>query len=326
MENLKKNVYRPSGKITDFMIFSVILTLLMLIVGELLSGIVGARLGVEHHLAAVFGDKDVGFFLNLYLSFWGIWIVFFIIISVFKNNRPMWKCLSLRKGVDTFPVLLAGLLLGFGSNGFCILMSCILGDIKLSFYRFDPVLLISFILVVLVQSGAEEVLTRCYMYQKLRRRYRHPAVAIVGNALFFMALHLFNPGISVRAILDLVLTGIIFSLIVYYYGSLWCAILFHLSWNFTQSIAFGLPNSGLVSKYSLFKLEAASARDGLFYTVNFGVEGSYGSIAILAVIAVVILFINRGRGEKADIWEQMEIDSAEAARRKAEARLQEERK
>ena len=212
--------------------------------------------------------------------------------------------------------------MGFGTNGFCILMSFLLGDIKLSFNSFDPLLFFSFLLAVLIQSGGEEILDRCYLYQKLRRRYRSPLVAILGNSLFFMGLHLFNNGISILAIVDLFLTGILFSMFVYYYDSLWCAILFHTCWNFSQSIAFGLPNSGLVSKYSLFRLDAASARNGFFYTVDFGVEGSWGSVLIQAAVIAAILLLNRGRGEKEDLWKQMEIESveAEAARQKAEVR------
>ena len=76
----------------------------------------------------------------------------------------------------------------------------------------------------------------------------------------------------------------------------------HTGWNFTQSILFGLPNSGVVSAYSVFRLDAASARDGFFYTVNFGVEGSLGSVIILGAVAALILYLNRGKGEKADFW------------------------
>ena len=69
-----------------------------------------------------------------------------------------------------------------------------------------------------------------------------------------------------------------------------------------EGALFGLPNSGIVSEYSLFKLEAASAENGLFYTVNFGVEGSVGAILLLSLLAAAILVINRGRGEKNDAW------------------------
>ena len=68
-----------------------------------------------------------------------------------------------------------------------------------------------------------------------------------------------------------------------------------------------------MSEYSLFRLDAASARNGFFYTVDFGVEGSPGAIVVLAVLMIAILLLNRGRGERRDLWKQMEMESAEAA-------------
>ena len=322
IEKIKKTAYRPSGKITDFLIIAFLLSFLVFLLGDFIA-ILGYRLfDISGHLVRIIQDEDIVSFFQMYLDFWGVWAAFFLVISVFKNNRPMWKCLSFRRSGNSAPAILAGILLGFGTNGFCILMSFLLGDIKLSFNSFDPLLFFSFLLAVLIQSGGEEILDRCYLYQKLRRRYRSPLVAILGNSLFFMGLHLFNNGISILAIVDLFLTGILFSMFVYYYDSLWCAILFHTCWNFSQSIAFGLPNSGLVSKYSLFRLDAASARNGFFYTVDFGVEGSWGSVLIQAAVIAAILLLNRGRGEKEDLWKQMEIESVEAeeARQKAEVR------
>ena len=108
------------------------------------------------------------------------------------------------------------------------------------------------------------------------------------------------------------LFGVLASLIVYYWDSLWAAIWMHTAWNFSQSIVFGLPNSGIVSKYSVFKLEAASARDGIFYNTSFGVEGSKGANAIMAgiIVAVLLYGLITKRGEKADHWEEMEARDA----------------
>ena len=100
-------------------------------------------------------------------------------------------------------------------------------------------------------------------------------------------------------------------MMVYYYNNLWGAMAFHAAWNFTQNLIFGLPNSGIVSEYSIFALEAASARDGLFYNVNFGVEGSVGACALLAVIAVAIFVINRNRPEANDIWAESDRQTEE---------------
>ena len=173
-----------------------------------------------------------------------------------------------------------------------------------------------FIAAIFIQSGAEELMDRYYLYEKLRRRYASPLVAILVNSLVFMLLHIPNPGFTAKAGSQIFLIGVIFSLLVYYYDSLWAAIWFHTFWNFTQNIIFGLPNSGIVSEYSIFKLEAVTAQSGLFYDVKFGVEGSIGSSLVLMVILIAIILMNRNKPEKSDVWAQAE---EKAAARAAEA-------
>lgn len=298
-----KLLTRETGKWTDIVPIAIVFSLLIVLFATIPAGLLHKALHIKALLTMLAGgDEAVAQFLEDYLSFDGVWIFFLLIMLLFKSNRPMMKALAYRKETNNVKGALIGLLLGFGTNGICILLSCLTGDIKLSFNGFKPVLLIAFLIAVCVQSGAEELTDRCYLYQKLRRGYRNPWIAILVNAAVFSAMHLFNPGITVLSVIDICLSGLIFSLFVYYYDCWWAAVMMHTGWNFTQSILFGLPNSGIVSAYSLFKLDAASARDGIFYTVNFGVEGSLGSVIILAAVAGIILYLNRGKGEKADFW------------------------
>jgi hypothetical protein len=132
-------------------------------------------------------------------------------------------------------------------------------------------------------------------------------------------MHMGNPGFTATAGSQIFLAGVIWSLIVYYYDSIWVAFWFHAAWNYTQNIIFGLPNSGIISEYSIFKLEAASARNGLFYNVNFGVEGSIGSSLILLVMIIVLIVINRGKPEKRDYWAEAEKAAAEKSKMIASA-------
>ena len=92
----------------------------------------------------------------------------------------------------------------------------------------------------------------------------------------------------------------------------------HTAWNYTQNIIFGLPNSGIVSSYSVFKLDAASARDGLFYSTSFGVEGSIGANVIIGAVILIVLIaaLVRKRGEKVDLWEDLENEIAVKGREK----------
>lgn len=317
MDALKEKHLRPGRRITDQFLIATALTAVILGVsvfifpiGAFLRGFFVTLLG---------GDHDAAAFLKDYFDFIGIWIGLFLVVIIVKGNRPMLKAAKycsprLRGGAEgaagrrgnragnNFPGLLIGLALGFGCNGFCILMSVLAGDIHIEYSRFKLVPFAAFLICVFIQSTAEELADRWYLYQKLRRRYKAPWIAIFVNAFVFMAMHIPNPGISFLALLQILVVGIVFSLFVYYYNGLWIAAAFHTGWNFTQSILFGLPNSGIVSAYSVFRLDAASATNGLFYNVNFGVEGSVGAVTILIILGLVIFMKNRGRGEHTDVW------------------------
>ena len=313
-EKSRKSFLRACASWTDIFVIAAMLSVLMMIFGELLTLILdrwvihAPQIGMN-----LLGDGDSVEFLLQYFDFYGIWIAFMLVILLFKSNWPMWKAFLYNGHGNNLKAIPAGILLGFGMNGFCILMSVIMGDIKLSFSGFDPKLFFIFLFCVLIQSGAEEIIDRCYLYQKLRRRYRWPAIAVLVNALVFMALHIMgNPGVTKLGLLQVFLIGVLFSLIVYYWDSLWTVIWAHTAWNFSQSIVFGLPNSGIVSKYSVFKLEAASARDGIFYNTSFGVEGSMGANVMIAAAIVIVLVYGlvTKRGEKMDHWAEAEIRDA----------------
>ena len=307
-EPAKKGWRRASGKWTDILPIAVVLSIGLMVLGEVLKGILFAYTPVAAWLGSFSADEGVTTFLSMYFEFIGIWIAFILLITIFRSNWPMWKAFFYNGHGNNIRSILVGILLGGGMNGFCILMSVLQGDIKLSFNAFEPTIFFAFLLCVFIQSGAEEIVDRCYLYQKLRRRYRWPAIAVLVNSLVFAALHLGNPGVTPLGILQVFEIGVLFSLIVYYFDSLWTAIWAHTAWNFSQSIVFGLPNSGIVSAYSVFKLEAASARDGIFYNTGFGVEGSIGANIVIgaAIVIVLIAGLLRGRGERVDLWTRLE--------------------
>ena len=320
MKEFIEKVTRPCRKPSDFFLLASLLSVIVLIIGEIISEAVFSFLNVQSRLIAWLGSDNLGTFLSQYLGTFGVWVAFLLVAVIFRKNRTMLKCIAPNRNGNNLKGILAGLLLGFGTNGFCVLVSWLMGDIKLSYNGIDIVVLLAFLAAVFIQSSSEEVIDRCYLYQKLRRRYKSPLVAILINSLVFMALHIGNPGFTAVAGSQIFLVGVVFSLLVYYYDSLWAAFWFHTAWNYTQNIIFGLPNSGIVSEYSIFKLEAASARNGLFYNVNFGVEGSIGSSLVLLVLIVIIIIINRNKPEKRDYWAEAEAKAIEEREMMASAK------
>ena len=313
MREFINRITRPCRKITDNIIIATVLSLVIMVLGSILSGIILNLTGFRTFLSNYLQNDNLEMFLSSYLEFIGIWIAVLLFTAVPKSNRPMLKSFWYNRNGNNLKGIIAGILLGFGTNSFCVLMSWLSGNIKFSYYGFEPVILLMFIAAIFIQSGAEELMDRYYLYEKLRRRYASPLVAILVNSLVFMLLHIPNPGFTAKAGSQIFLIGVIFSLLVYYYDSLWAAIWFHTTWNFTQNIIFGLPNSGIVSEYSIFKLEAVTAQSGLFYDVKFGVEGSIGSSLVLLVILIAIILMNRNKPEKSDVWAQAEEKTAAKA-------------
>ena len=301
---LQKKILRPYGKWLDIILLAWVLTFLLMTAGQELGHLVLKIPAADSALDSLTGDADTTAFLNMYLDFFGIWIVGLAVFFCYRPDRPMFKAIGHNRRGNTLRMGLLGLLIGFGLNGLCILLSVISGDIKLTFQGMDPLLLAVFLAAVLIQSSGEELVNRCFLYQKLRRRYRHPAVAILGNSLLFGIIHMTNPGASLGGLLQVIIAGLLFSLIIYYYGSFWAACGFHTGWNFTQSILFGLPNSGYVSNASVFRLDAASATDGPFYTVGFGVESSPGAIILMGILCVVAIVIGRRMNQREDLWRE----------------------
>ncbi len=214
------------------------------------------------------------------------------------EDKSLWSADSLPQQGNSLKALAGGIGLGFLFNGTCALAAFLHGDVvwtvnPLMAEPINALWVVPIFLAVIVQSGQEEITCRGYVYHRLRVRLHHPLIPIVGNSVFFAALHLANPGVNFLGMYSLVATGIFMSMIIYYYGSMWFVIGFHAMWNFTQSILLGLPNSGIVLEYSVLKLDAASATNSFAYNTGFGIEGTILADLILTVGCIVVYMINR---------------------------------
>ena len=269
-----------------------LISLALLLAGQILGDLAMNALAVSLKIS-----DAATLFLFQYLSFIGIDLL--VLLYTFLCERPIFRSFGLRAenggSGNNGKMFALGLLVGFAMNAFCILVAWLNGDIVLSVGSFRPLYLLAGIVCVCVQSGAEELMTRGYMLGALRDRY--PLwLAVAVNSLFFGALHLFNNGITVLSFLNVAGFGLAMSIAMVRLESLWFCIAVHTAWNFSQSIFFGLPNSGIVSEGSFLHLEAA--RDSVLYSANFGVEGAIPTTLIyLAMILAVLLLCRRKQAE-----------------------------
>lgn len=242
-------------------------------------------------------------FFGIYFRFISYWFIFVLFCLLSRKSRPVLKALGKDLKGNTPKMFGLGLLIGGGMNLLCATAAMLNGDIHITFDSIPVIPLLGLFLAVMIQSGAEEMICRGFLYQKLRRGYVLPIVAILGNTFYFSALHISNSGISPLALISLSLSAIKYSLMVYYFDSLWVVIGAHTAWNYMQNIILGLPNSGLLSDYSIFKLEAASARSSLVYSAEFGIEASVFACLLQIIAAAAVIYWGRKhRTEPTDIW------------------------
>ena len=232
----------------------------------------------------------------MYILFIYIWIVVFFVIFIFKNNHYIIDKITTKSKGNNIAYLFLGLLIGLVLNGFCALIAMINGDFTLRFSQFEIFPAIGLLFAVFVQSSAEELLCRGFMYQRLLKSTNSPAFAIIFNSLFFAALHLFNNGMSILPFYCILIFGVFASMLVYYFDSLWMVMGLHAMWNFTQSILFGLPNSGINVPYSIFKI-GGSVKGSFAYNPTFGLEGTILS-SVLMTICCLALYLWKSKKNK----------------------------
>ena len=237
-------------------------------------------------------SKKYAFWYTLkeYAMFITMWIAVMGAIYICKKNRYMINEIKKNERGNNDRYLGIGLLAGFVLNMISAVTALLHGDITIHFKEFNFIAVFILFLAVFVQSSAEEVLCRGFIYQRLLKGTGNPYLAVFLNSLFFAAVHLLNDGMSILAFYDLIITGIFFSLIVYYFDSLWMAMGIHTTWNFTQSILLGLPNSGTSFPYSVFVLENSVSQPSFAYNTEFGLEGTILSSIIMTVCCIGLFY------------------------------------
>lgn len=147
------------------------------------------------------------------------------------------------------------------------------------------------ILLFIIVAINEEVMCRGYIYNTLNQMGRPWLSACISSGIF-AALHLTNPNVSLFAVLNIFLVGILFCYMVMKTNNLWMAIGFHFTWNYFQGNVFGFPVSGLTGMQSLY--EISYIKENIFTGGFFGPEaGILASIVLVINIGLVWLFFTK---------------------------------
>lgn len=275
---------------TDNWLFYVIMTLLMTLVGISFGKIfVGLPVSVILHLISGFYPSLTEEVIEVIVdncSFVFIFILLMIICKIFykKNLRELF----LKKEKERFKWLLMGIFGGFILSFLCIIIAILFGKISVSYQGVDVLILLLTFISCCIQSSIEELLFRGFLLEGMKKRYS-TSFSIIISGLLFSILHILNPAITLLAIIDISIVGIVFAYLKEKYDSLNLVIGMHLMWNFTEEIIFGSPNSGIIFQKPIFMITAST--NSIFYNQQFGIESTIQTFGLYMIIFIVISLV-----------------------------------
>ncbi len=237
---------------------------------------------------------------NMIELFGFIFITIAVILFAKKIYKSSWYEIGfVRRGAAREFVI--GIALGGAVFTACVIILFLFKGVKIENFNFTPVLLLQFIPLLLawcVQSNAEEVLSRGFLFFAVSRK-SNIYIGIIVSSGFFAAMHLGNEGMGILPILDLSLFGIFAALYMVKRGNIWAPSGFHAGWNCFQGNVFAFPVSGSDAGEAF--IEVSTHGPDWLSGGAFGVEGSIVSILVQTVIILKfvydIFFKNKGRLE-----------------------------
>lgn len=141
------------------------------------------------------------------------------------------------------------------------------------------------LLVWIAGAMIEEACFRGYPFMQLARTWSFWPAALFSS-LIFAAIHVDRTANPVCTAAFTALVGLTLCYSVQRLGAIWFAIAFHMSWNFLQSFAFGVRNSGNPPPafVSCWRFEGP----GWITGGSVGPEGSVVAVAAMALTLVLL--------------------------------------
>ena len=236
-------------------------------------------------------ESDPLMLLMLFSNAAMIFLTILFCVTLQKRTAASMGFVRKKAGLHYLAGAGAGLLLFGGA----VLINVLTGSMTVDGISpgFSPLLFLLFLVGFGIQGMAEEVLCRGYFMVSIGRRYP-VAAAVFLNSIVFSLLHILNPGVSLLAVINILLVGIVLSLYFLRTGNIWGVGALHSVWNFVQGNVFGMEVSGMDFSCSLFTSSTDPARS--FWNGGaFGPEGGF-SVTIVMVIAILLLLFFKKRG------------------------------
>ena len=208
--------------------------------------------------------------------------VFAFWVGVIQKKSISFLGIRKEKAVRNY---LIGMGIGFLMFAVAVGICLISGAAKIEFNSFRWSYILLFFFGFMIQGLEEEILMRGYLLGSFKGTMpRFQAVFL--SSILFSLLHMENEGVSVLALINIVLFGIFAGYYFIRTNSIWGVAAIHTVWNFAQGNIFGCSVSGLTAYDSIFKTILTEGRD----STHGGVFGPEGGLAV-TIVLVTALFI-----------------------------------
>ena len=206
--------------------------------------------------------------------------------------------------------LLCGFFVAAAIYAIGYIVSLIAGWIRIDGVHFDPsYLLLQFLFYIMV-AVMEESMMRGFVLGHMLDVGMNKFLALFISAFIFACLHLGNPNVTIFAIVNLILAGILLGATYIYTRNLWFPISLHLFWNFIQGPILGYDVSGTGAKNTLVKLGISD--NTLMNGGDFGFEASLPcTILMIIAIGLIICYFEtkKVKHEEASVfWDDLSND------------------
>ncbi|MFS9449534.1 CPBP family intramembrane metalloprotease [Streptococcus cristatus] len=229
----------------------------------------------------VFGHYNIFFQLG---SFFFMALLVFLWVK-FREKRAFSSLGFFKEG--WLKELGRGFLIGAVQFSLVVVLLLVTGTGSLKFGQVNLQSLIFVLAIIpfwILQGGTEELVTRGWLFPAVSAKSNIFIGILISSALFG-ALHLFNPGVTVLSIVNIILDGIFACFLMLKYDNMWVLAGMHGAWNFVQGNIYGIQVSGQGASTSILKYSSQSSVD-LLSGGAFGAEGSiFASIVLIGCIA-----------------------------------------
>lgn len=285
-DNFSIDQTRKTLKNTNPVSTVVILFLLMQVPGVIIDPLISQILledkGYSNKLANADSFLLVSLFTTLFIA-----LLAYLFARYYQKRSK--ESLGLTSS-DKLKSYLKGLLLGI----FMILVVAFVAkltgfaEISINTSKISWSFFIIFVLGWIIQGFEEELITRSILMNFFAVN-NGVIGGIIINSLLFAILHMGNTGFGILAFINIMLMGILFSLLFYISDNIFFPAAAHSFWNFAQANIFGMSVSGMDEvKNTILKTKLMGSD-----FISGGAFGFEGSIFVTLVEIIIIFVIIR---------------------------------